>query len=565
MPNTQRGRTDQISLPAKIMRSVGLFFVVMLIIIFIAQFGGNQAEGCNALWETTYAATVYGETISQGEFRATFDAAQFNERPVDVQKQYHLRENTLQGLVERNLLARAARDMGLEVSGQDVWDHVAQKGTMYISMSVDSPDGLGSGELPMRVKDENGKFDSESVQRYIQYGLRMSVSEYEHAQRLEMLAARMRGVVESTVRVSPREVWDAWVREHESVKLKYVRFSPASYRDSLNPTQQEIETWMTANAAAVDQEYNRQKYRYTGLEKQVRSRYILVRVDSDASAEAKATARAKAEDILKRARKGEDFAALARATSEDRATGRRGGDLGYNPRGRHPEAFDNAQFSLQPGQISDIVDTDSGFNIIKVEGKREGDVPLAEAKLEIAERLYREHQASDMAKHAAEQALAQLKAGTTMDALNEQLTGKPAGADSSDDTGAEPSDEEDSLSPHVEETTDFGRSDTPISGDDGAITRAAYKLTEEAPLPDAAMQVGQDWVVFRLEGRVVAKEADFTDEDRTRLTQALNRQKTIEAVAVYVRQLRREAEEAEQIRINNAMLDYEPKASANEE
>ena len=87
----------------------------------------------------------------------------------------------------------------------------------------------------------------------------------------------------------------------------------------------------------------------------VRASHILIRVDEGRTRPRKKEARAKIDGVLKRAKAGEDFAALAKENSED-GSAAQGGDLGFFPRGQMVPAFDQAAFALKPGEISDVVD-----------------------------------------------------------------------------------------------------------------------------------------------------------------------------------------------------------------
>ena len=96
-------------------------------------------------------------------------------------------------------------------------------------------------------------------------------------------------------------------------------------------------------------------------EQEIRARHILV----ESEAEAK--------EIAERLKKGEDFAALAKEKSKD--SNAEGGDLGFFTRGQMLKPFEDAAFALDIGQISEPVQTQFGWHIIKVEEKRDQKLP----------------------------------------------------------------------------------------------------------------------------------------------------------------------------------------------
>ena len=96
-------------------------------------------------------------------------------------------------------------------------------------------------------------------------------------------------------------------------------------------------------------------------EQEVHARHILVATEAEAK------------EVAERLKKGEDFAAVAKEKSKD--TGAEGGDLGFFPRGQMLKPFEEAAFALDVGQISEPVQTQFGWHVIKVEAKRDQPLP----------------------------------------------------------------------------------------------------------------------------------------------------------------------------------------------
>lgn len=101
----------------------------------------------------------------------------------------------------------------------------------------------------------------------------------------------------------------------------------------------------------------------------VKASHILIKVDEGASAEKKAEALKKIKEIQKKVQQGEDFAELAKTYSEG-PSAPRGGDLNFFGRGQMVKPFEDAAFSLEPNETSDIVETRFGYHLIKVVDKQ---------------------------------------------------------------------------------------------------------------------------------------------------------------------------------------------------
>ena len=125
-------------------------------------------------------------------------------------------------------------------------------------------------------------------------------------------------------------------------------------------------------------------------EEGVRASHILIKVDPQADKAQRAEALKKVEKIQERVKEGEDFAALAKESSQCPSSSQ-GGDLGYFGRGNMVQPFEEAAFALKPGEVSDIVQARFGYHLIKVMYKKpETTISFEDAKDRIEQRLKNE-------------------------------------------------------------------------------------------------------------------------------------------------------------------------------
>lgn len=118
----------------------------------------------------------------------------------------------------------------------------------------------------------------------------------------------------------------------------------------------------------VEEFYNTQKDSLPNLNETVDISHILIEVK--AGEEAKRAALEKIKGIRARIEAGEDFAKLAKELSEDPGSAQNGGDLGFMSRGDFVREFEEVAFTLQPNELSDVVETQFGFHIIQMIDRR---------------------------------------------------------------------------------------------------------------------------------------------------------------------------------------------------
>ena len=154
----------------------------------------------------------------------------------------------------------------------------------------------------------------------------------------------------------------------------------------------------------LEQYYRDNEYRLTFPE-QVRVRHILLTWKPMGTTDDRAAIRKQMIPILERARAGEDFAELAREFSDDYATKHNGGDTGLFKRGEMAPTFEAVAFALQPGEISQPVETSFGVHILRLVERRE---PYLLPLDEIREQL-RDHVLGERMEAAVEQETERLR------------------------------------------------------------------------------------------------------------------------------------------------------------
>ena len=300
---------------------------------------------------------------------------------------------TLNDLVNEEVIIQEAISRGLVVSPEEIRDLIVEKYPVF---------------------QQEGKFIGQDRYLEILQAYRISPSEFEEAIRRELYLQKFNSLVIDGVALSEAELKEEFYRQREMVKINYLFFQPASFTELIEPTEKELDEYYKANQeeyreperrriAYIQIEPDRlsrevevserevQRYYQTHLEDfmvpvQRRARHILFKVPTSATPEEEENIRKKAEEVLNRARVGEDFAELAKDYSEDETTAQTGGDLGYFSRGRMVKELDDVLFSMQINDISDLIRTNFGYHIVQLtEIQRAHYQPLSDA--EVRERI----------------------------------------------------------------------------------------------------------------------------------------------------------------------------------
>ena len=388
---------------------VCLAFVVFYIPSFLPGFSSDAAS-------SDTVAHVDGQQITVGEFRRIYQSqlqayrtAYGGQMSDQLLRQLGVDQQILQQMLDERAAIAEAQRLGIRVSDEEVRQRI----------------------LSFPSFQENGQFIGE--QRYVQV-LRaqrppVSPAEFEENLRRSLVVEKLRASITDWISIPDAEVEREYHRRNDKVKLAIVSLTADTFRPQVTVADADVAAYFEAHktdfkipekrriryllvdvdalrsrtvvpTADIERAYNANIEQYSTPE-QIRASHILLKTDgkNDAAVEARA------DELLKQARGGADFADLARKNSEDEASAKNGGDLDYFGKGRMVPEFEQAAFAMQPGEIGDPVKTSYGYHIIKLVDKKPGTTKtLADVRQQLTDQLTVERaqaQAADTAQSLA--------------------------------------------------------------------------------------------------------------------------------------------------------------------
>ena len=409
--------------------------IFLIAVVFVLYFGTMRDSDRNAK-----TAMVNGELITTQKYKKAYfdlmDAFQQQYKDLwndDLIKALNVKNMALDNLISQILIEQEAKRLGLEVTEEEIQNAVLG----YSAFQVD------------------GQFDMGRYQDLLGYK-RMTPEEFEEILRQEQLSGKFRQFLTSFSAVTDQEVQDSYTYNNEKIKISFVQFKPDNFKDSVSSDESGMKDFFEEHK---DQYRVPRKIKLAYLEinpksfegdieiaepeilsyydynmdtfsepKKVRARHILFKLDEKAPEEKEKQVREKAESVLSEAQDGKDFAELAKKYSEG-PTKAKGGDLGYFSSGQMVKPFEVAAFDMKSGEISDLVRSQFGYHIIKVEDIKEASTkPLDEVRTQITETLAR-NASADLAYEKGQTLIDQMPYDTQLAGYAEGLNLETAHTD----------------------------------------------------------------------------------------------------------------------------------------
>ena len=363
-----------------------LFLVLVLLIfpsfVFFGVQGYNMGDGA-----TSAVARVDGRKVTRAEFDAfhrnqseRMRQAGFDPKLLDSPE---MRKESLDALIRDRVLYAAAQDQKLTVTDDALRRAILRIPELAQLKAADGSIDIGAYKAFLSQRG----YTPEAFEASLRQDALLQQVLAGGASQVPATAAPARVAAESVLQrrkiqlqVFEAKDYSAKVSPTPEQLDEHYKRNEASYRTS----EQAVIEYVTLDAEALKkgvavtpeqakQYYDQNVARYTAIEER-QAAHILIVAEAQASAEQKKAAKEKAESVLAEVRKSPDqFAALAKKHSQDPGSAEQGGDLGFQRREAWVPPFANAVFAMKPGEISNLVETDFGYHIIRLQAVRGGE------------------------------------------------------------------------------------------------------------------------------------------------------------------------------------------------
>jgi peptidyl-prolyl cis-trans isomerase D len=296
-------------------------------------------------------ASVNGEDIMYLTWERTVQNLEQQEsqrlgRGITLDERRQLEDQAFDELVNDILLRQEYERRGISVTDAEIQD----------AARVSPPPGV---EQNPEFQTE-GRFDLAKYQRFLtspvarQQGLLIGLEGYY---RSEIPKQKLFDQVASDVWVSDARLWQLYKDRNDSAQVSFVALRPGTVTTpDVSVTDAEISAYYNENRSL--------------FERPARAVLSLMAVERAITAVDSAAARAKIDSLRAEIVGGADFAAVATGSSDDSSSALVGGELGRGTRGRFVPAFEDAAYALREGELSQPVETQFGWHLIKVDRKR---------------------------------------------------------------------------------------------------------------------------------------------------------------------------------------------------
>jgi peptidyl-prolyl cis-trans isomerase D len=390
-----------------------LFAVIIVFILGFVFFSGSDIGGDPA---NQVMAKMGSDQISAAEFDRMYQTQVQRYREMykgnftpELARALDLPRQVLDGMIDRKLVIESAERLKLAVSDEELAREIAA--------------------LP--YFQENGQFIGAD-----KYSERLRLSgmlpeTFEEGLREDLLVRKYETLMKSSIAISEEDVRRQFSAQNDKATIEYILVPASRLESNVEPSEADLKAYYDKNReryrapeqrranyllvdkikvrarvpvteAEVRAEYEAKKATFA-VPELVTVHHILIATDANAGPEADAKARAKAEALIARLGKGEDFAKLARENTDDPTGKENGGQLPPFGKGQMVPEFEQAAFDMKPGEVRGPVKTSYGYHVLKMVGRTPpGTRPFDEVRPSLAGDLTERKAEAETARLAAE-------------------------------------------------------------------------------------------------------------------------------------------------------------------